>query len=155
VTLRLLSGADQDEFLGLAAAGADLHNPWMSLPATPQEFQAYLTRFDHVTTEGLLVCLRRTGTMAGLVNINSIIRGRFQNGSLAYSAFAPTAGQGYMAEGLGLVLRYASALSPPARIRACLRAEAGHRPPTSRAASARIPSTVRFASATNPRFVSG
>jgi len=79
----------------------------MSLPATPQEFQAYLTRFDHVTAEGLLVCLRRTGTMAGLVNINNIIRGRFQNGSLAYAAFAPTAGQGYMAEGLGLVLRYA------------------------------------------------
>ena len=107
VTLRLLSRADQDEFLGLVAASADLHHPWMSLPATPQEFWAYLTRFDHVTAEGLLVCLRRTGTMAGLVNINNIIRGRFQNGSLAYAAFAPTAGQGYMAEGLGLVLRYA------------------------------------------------
>jgi ribosomal-protein-alanine N-acetyltransferase len=107
VTLRLLSRADQDEFLGLVAASAGLHHPWMSLPATPQEFQAYLTRFDHVTAEGLLVCLRRTGTMAGLVNINNIIRGRFQNGSLAYAAFAPTAGQGYMAEGLGLVLRYA------------------------------------------------
>jgi ribosomal-protein-alanine N-acetyltransferase len=107
VTLRLLSRADQDEFLGLVAASADLHHPWMSLPATPQEFRAYLTRFDHVTAEGLLVCLRRTGTMAGLVNINNIIRGRFQNGSLAYAAFAPTAGQGYMAEGLGLVLRYA------------------------------------------------
>jgi len=107
VTLRLLSRADQDEFLGLVAASADLHRPWMSLPATPQEFRAYLTRFDHVTAEGLLVCLRRTGTMAGLVNINNIIRGRFQNGSLAYAAFAPTAGQGYMAEGLGLVLRYA------------------------------------------------
>jgi ribosomal-protein-alanine N-acetyltransferase len=107
VTLRLLSRADQDEFLRLAAASAELHHPWMSLPATPQEFQAYLTRFDHVTAVGLLVCLRRTGTMAGLVNINSIIRGRFQNGSLAYAAFAPTAGQGYMAEGLGLVLRYA------------------------------------------------
>ena len=107
VTLRLLSRDDQDEFLSLVAASADLHHPWMSLPATPQEFQAYLTRFDHVTAEGLLVCLRRTGTIAGLVNINNIIRGRFQNGSLAYAAFAPTAGQGYMAEGLGLVLRYA------------------------------------------------
>jgi len=107
VTLRLLSRADQEEFLGLVAASADLHHPWMSLPATPQEFRAFLTRFDHVTAEGLLVCLRRTGTMAGLVNINNIIRGRFQNGSLAYAAFAPTAGQGYMAEGLGLVLRYA------------------------------------------------
>jgi [ribosomal protein S5]-alanine N-acetyltransferase len=107
VTLRLLTRADQDEFLGLAAASTGLHHPWMSLPATPQEFQAYLARFDHVTAESLLICLRAPGSIAGVVNINSIIRGRFQNGSLSYAAFAPTAGQGYMAEGLGLVLRYA------------------------------------------------
>ena len=107
VTLRLLTGADQDEFLRLAAVSAGLHHPWMSLPSTPQEFQAYRTRFDHVTAESLLICLRATGSIAGVVNINSIIRGRFQNGSLSYAAFAPTAGRGYMSEGLGLVLGYA------------------------------------------------
>jgi [ribosomal protein S5]-alanine N-acetyltransferase len=107
VTLRLLTGADQGEFLGLVAASTGLHHPWMSLPATPREFQAYLARFDHVTAEGLLVCLRGTGTIVGVVNINSIIRGRFQNGSLSYAAFAPTAGRGYLSEGLGLVLSYA------------------------------------------------
>jgi [ribosomal protein S5]-alanine N-acetyltransferase len=107
VTLRLLTGADQGEFLGLVAVSTGLHHPWMSLPATPPEFRAYLTRFDHVTAEGLLVCLRGTGTIAGVVNINSIIRGRFQNGSLSYAAFAPAAGQGYLSEGVGLVLRYA------------------------------------------------
>ena len=48
VTLRLLGGADQDEFLGLVAASIGLHHPWMSLPATPQEFRACNTRFDHV-----------------------------------------------------------------------------------------------------------
>lgn len=41
------------------------------------------------------------------MNINSIIRGRFQCGSLSYAAFAPTAGNGYLTEGLGLVMRYA------------------------------------------------
>jgi [ribosomal protein S5]-alanine N-acetyltransferase len=107
VTLRLVSGADQGEFLDLASASTGLHHPWMSLPATPQEFQAYLSRFDYVTAEGLLICLRTTGMIAGVVNINSIIRGRFQSGSLSYAAFAPAAGQGYMSEGLGLVLRYA------------------------------------------------
>ena len=107
VTLRLLMAADQGEFLGLAAASADLHHPWMSLAATPPEFQAYLRRFDRVTAEGLLVCLRATGAIAGVIHINNIIRGRFQNGSLSYAAFAPTAGRGYMAEGLGLVVRYA------------------------------------------------
>ena len=45
--------------------------------------------------------------MAGMVTIDSIIRGRFQSASLSYAAFAPAAGQGYMSEGLALVLRYA------------------------------------------------
>ncbi|MFD8531893.1 GNAT family N-acetyltransferase [Streptosporangium canum] len=110
VTLRPITGHDQDEFLELARASVDLHHPWMSLPTKPQEFQTYLRPFDHPqSAKGLLVCVRDTGAIAGNININinSIIRGRFQSGSLAYAAFAPTAGQGYMSEGLGLVLRYA------------------------------------------------
>jgi ribosomal-protein-alanine N-acetyltransferase len=107
VTLRLLGSRDQSEFLALTAASIDLHHPWMSLPATPQEFQVYIRRYERPTDESLLICVRDTGAIAGMVNINSIIRGRFQCGSLAYAAFAPMAGQGYMSEGLGLVLRYA------------------------------------------------
>lgn len=57
--------------------------------------------------KGFLICLRGTGSIVGVIHINSIIRGRFQNGSLSYAAFAPRAGQGYMSEGLGLVPRYA------------------------------------------------
>jgi [ribosomal protein S5]-alanine N-acetyltransferase len=107
VTLRLAASSDQDEFVGLARASASLHHPWTSLPSRPEEFRRFLTRFDHVTNEGFLVCLRETGAIAGNVNISSIIRGRFQNGSLGYAAFAPAAGQGFMTEGLGLVIRYA------------------------------------------------
>jgi len=107
VVLRPLAAGDQEEFLGLVAASADLHRPWMSLPAAPREFQAYVTRYSGPGEESLLVCLRDTGAIAGLININSIIRGRFQCGSLGYAAFAPAAGQGYMSEGLGLVLRHA------------------------------------------------
>ncbi|MEU7893409.1 GNAT family N-acetyltransferase [Nonomuraea sp. NPDC049152] len=106
--LRPIADQDQDEFLELVRASADLHHPWMSLPATPEEFQVYLRRFDDpLSAEGLLVCVRDTGAIAGTVNINSIIRGRLQGASLGYAAFAPTAGQGYMSEGLGLVLRHA------------------------------------------------
>jgi ribosomal-protein-alanine N-acetyltransferase len=108
VILRRISRDDQEEFIGLVRASTALHHPWMSLPATPEQFQLYLTRYDDpLAAEGLQVCVRDTGAIAGHISINSIIRGRFQNGSLAYAAFAPTAGQGYMSEGLGLVLRYA------------------------------------------------
>lgn len=107
MTLRPSVEGDRDEFLRLVGASVDLHRPWMSLPATAEEFAAYLARYARPDEESLLVCVRETGAIAGLVNINSIIRGRFQNGSLAYAAFAPTAGQGYMSEGVGLAVRYA------------------------------------------------
>ncbi|GII79048.1 acetyltransferase [Sphaerisporangium rufum] len=107
VMLRALTAADQDEFVRLTRDSAGLHRPWMSLPATPADFQAYLGRFDHDTAQGLLVCLADTGAIAGTVFLNSIIRGRYQNASLAYAAFSPTAGQGYLSEGVGLVLGYA------------------------------------------------
>src|SRR5262249_20323736 len=72
-----------------------------------EKFQAYAARYEQPDEESLLVCVRGTGAIAGMVNINSIIRGRLQSGALAYAAFAPTAGQGYLTEGLDLVVRYA------------------------------------------------
>lgn len=107
VTLRHLASGDQDEFLGLVNASADLHRPWVSLPSTREQYQAYLARYAQPDEESVLICVRGSGAIAGVVNINSIIRGRFQSASIAYAAFAPTAGQGYMTEGLTLVVRYA------------------------------------------------
>jgi [ribosomal protein S5]-alanine N-acetyltransferase len=109
VTLRPPVGGDEREFVELARASADLHRPWTSVPSSPEEFRAYLGRYQRPGEESLLICVRNTGAIAGVVNINSIIRGRFQCGSLGYAAFAPSAGQGYLTEGLGLVLRYAFA----------------------------------------------
>jgi [ribosomal protein S5]-alanine N-acetyltransferase len=107
VRLRPLTAGDEREFLDLVAVSSDLHRPWVSLPSTAEAFGAYVTRYSAAEETSLLICLRETGTIAGLVNINSIIRGRFQNGSLAYAAFAPTAGRGYLTEGLELTVRYA------------------------------------------------
>jgi [ribosomal protein S5]-alanine N-acetyltransferase len=107
VALRPATSGDEAEFLDLVHASARLHHPWMSLPSTPEGFQAYIRRYEQRCEESLLICLRSTGAIAGMVNINSIIRGRFQCGSLGYAAFAPTAGNGYLTEGLGLAVKYA------------------------------------------------
>ena len=107
VVLRPLTAGDQDEFLELARASVSLHHPWYTLPITAAEFRVYLQRFSRPETEGLLVCVRGSGAMAGLFTIDTIVRGRFQSASLSYAAFAPAAGRGYMSEGLALVLRYA------------------------------------------------
>ncbi|MFJ3835178.1 GNAT family N-acetyltransferase [Streptomyces sp. NPDC054904] len=107
VELCPLTIADEDEFCSLVRAGAELHAPWMQLPATAEEFRSWMTRFDDGTNRGFLIRVRETGAAAGTVNVNSIIRGRYQGASLGYAAFAPSAGLGYMAEGLALVMEYA------------------------------------------------
>lgn len=107
VELRPLTLADQDEFCSLVQSSAELHRPWMRLPATAQEFHAWMRRFDDGTNRGFLIRIRETGVAAGTININSIIRGRYQGASLGYAAFAPSAGQGYMTEGLIITLRHA------------------------------------------------
>jgi [ribosomal protein S5]-alanine N-acetyltransferase len=107
VMLRELTAADEDEFLGLARASVGLHHPWYSMPTTPDAFGAYLIRLSQPGTQARLVCVREGEAMAGIITIDTIVRGRFQSASLSYAAFAPAAGRGYMSEGLGLVLRYA------------------------------------------------
>lgn len=107
VELCPLTLADQDEFCSLARASTELHSPWMQLPTTAEEFRSWMRRFEDGTNLGFVIRVRETGAAAGMVNINSIIRGRYQGASLGYAAFAPSAGRGYMAEGLALVLRHA------------------------------------------------
>jgi [ribosomal protein S5]-alanine N-acetyltransferase len=46
VTLRPATSGDEAEFLDLVHASARLHHPWMSLPATPEDFQAYIRRYE-------------------------------------------------------------------------------------------------------------
>ncbi|MGC0420116.1 GNAT family N-acetyltransferase [Embleya sp. AB8] len=107
VELHPLTRSDQDEFCTLVQASSELHLPWMQLPTTAEEFQAWMHRFDDGGNLGFLVRVRETGAAAGTVNINSIIRGRYQGASLGYAAFAPSAGHGYMTEGLAVTLRHA------------------------------------------------
>lgn len=107
VELHPLTLADQDEFCGLVRASAQLYGPYMQLPATAEAFRVWMRRFDGGTNLGFLVRVRETGAAAGTVNINSVIRGRYQGASLGYAAFAPSAGRGYMTEGVAAAMRHA------------------------------------------------
>lgn len=63
-----------------------------------------LSRVEDDRYEPLLVCRRDTGAIAGYINVNEIVRGSFQSAYLGYGVVAAHAGQGYMSEGLQLVL---------------------------------------------------
>lgn len=107
VELRRLAREDREELTRLARASGDLYHPWIHAPTTDEEFDSYLARFNRETAEGFLISIRNTDTLAGFININEIIRGPYQRGTLGYGAFAPSTGKGYMAEGLRLLFRFA------------------------------------------------
>jgi ribosomal-protein-alanine N-acetyltransferase len=106
VLIRRISPADREEFVGLVNASADFLSPWTVLPGSPEEFDKYLSRFDGVSAECLLVCLRTTGAIAGTVSISQIVRGPYQRATAGYNAFAPTARRGYLSAGLKLVFSF-------------------------------------------------
>lgn len=109
VGLRHLNRLDQAEFVALNSESADFLAPWMpgKPVTTPEAFDAYFARFDGLAHEGLVICRLDTGAIVGRANINNIVRGTHQAGTLGYCAYASTTGRGFMTEGLRLVARYA------------------------------------------------
>lgn len=105
--LRAPTARDGRRFLALVRASKKLHGAWVSAPATPEAFRDYLARTRKVDREAFLVCRREDDEIVGVINISQIFHGSFRSAYLGFYAFAPHAGDGYMTEGLGLVLRHA------------------------------------------------
>ena len=105
--LRLPTSANCESFLTAVRASVSLHQPWVFPPDSPAAFETYLQRLARDDQDGRLICLQSTGELVGVINLNNIIRGAFQNAFLGYYAFVPFAGQGLMGEGLRLMLAYA------------------------------------------------
>jgi [ribosomal protein S5]-alanine N-acetyltransferase len=100
--------ADCAAFLRAAYRSRKLHGQWINPKArTRKEFATYLERFKPGYKYGFLVIDRASGEIAGVININDIIRGCLQSASLGYYAFVPYARQGLMFEGMQLVIKYA------------------------------------------------
>lgn len=98
---------DEEEFVTLARDSVDLHQGLITPPTGPDEFGEYLARFDGVNAIGLVIRLNRTRELAGLLNITDIVRSPDPCASLGYGVFAATAGHGYVAEAVRLVIPYA------------------------------------------------
>ena len=107
VYLRSVTRRDRQEFLALMNESRHLHEPWISPPLTPFAFQNYLTRTQREDHAGLLICLCKTDEIAGIVNLNNIVRGTFLSASLGYYGTSRHAGLGYMQEGLEQAIRHA------------------------------------------------
>ena len=93
----------QDEFLAAVVRSRKLHGKWAAPPMTATAFRENLKRLRGGTHLGYWVCTE-DGELAGVININEIVRGVFCSGYLGYYAFVPHNGRGYMKKGLNAVL---------------------------------------------------
>ena len=93
----------QAEFLAAVAKSRKLHAVWTTAPRTAKEFRQYIKRVDSPSHIGYWI-RTEAGELAGVVNINEIVRGRFRSGYLGYYGFAPHHGRGYMTEGIRAVV---------------------------------------------------
>jgi [ribosomal protein S5]-alanine N-acetyltransferase len=107
VLLRHPRPRDRDEFLDRVRGSRSLHRPWVHPPADDAAFRAFVRSDDDPSTQRLLVCRRADAAIVGVFNLSQIFYASFRNAYLGYYAFAPFAGQGYMHDGIRLMLRHA------------------------------------------------
>jgi [ribosomal protein S5]-alanine N-acetyltransferase len=107
VFLRPPARGDRNEFTGLMRASQSFHNPWATAPTDDERFSAYLADARRADFEAMLLCRSEDGAIMGFFNLSQIVRRGFQSAYLGYAVGEPFAGQGYMRDGLELVLRYA------------------------------------------------
>ncbi|WP_034264226.1 GNAT family N-acetyltransferase [Aminiphilus circumscriptus] len=107
VFLRRPVAADEDEFLALMRRSLEFLAPWIYPPSDGEAFRDYLRGRDGERDDGFFLCLNDTGEIAGVINLNAIVRRWFQSAYLGYYMGAPFAGRGFMTEGIGLVMSFA------------------------------------------------
>ncbi len=88
-------------------ASRSFHKPWASAPTDDERFSAYLADARRPDFEALILCRHEDEAIIGFFNLSQIVRRGLQSAYLGYAAGKPFAGQGYMREGLELVLRHA------------------------------------------------
>jgi RimJ/RimL family protein N-acetyltransferase len=84
-----------------------LHHPWVTAPETQDAVEQWLTRTSGERAAALVACRREDSAIVGVFNLSEIVRGAFQSSYASYYAHAAYSGNGYMTEGLRLVLQHA------------------------------------------------
>lgn len=107
VFIRAPTVRNRDELLALWRSSRRFLRPWVDTPRGAGAVARYLRRVRRQTERGFLVCRRGDQAIVGVVNVSQIFLGNSRSAYLGFYAGAAHAGQGFMGEGLRLVLRHA------------------------------------------------
>jgi len=120
MTLRVMTADDRDEFVRVHRVSQEFFAPWsptMAADDTPETlFEKQLRR----TTDGLasgrdmrLAGFTDDGRLAGIFNLNEIVRGDFQNAYAGWRVNVELARQGYGAEGVSALVKRVAFVPAP------------------------------------------
>jgi ribosomal-protein-alanine N-acetyltransferase len=109
VALRLASPrrSDRAEFLELVHASTAFHRPWTYPPSDAAGFRRMLERNKRDDYDAQLLRREDDDAIVGIFELSGIMRGFFHSAYLGYWVGEPFARQGYMTEGMRLLLRHA------------------------------------------------
>jgi ribosomal-protein-alanine N-acetyltransferase len=96
--------ADRADVLAMNKASQDFHRPWAHPPVDAAGYAELLDRDARPDCEAFLVRRTADDALVGVFVLSQIFRKGFQNAYLGYYGSGEHAGQGYMSEGLALVL---------------------------------------------------
>jgi ribosomal-protein-alanine N-acetyltransferase len=98
---------DEHEILAAVRRSEKLHHPWAFPPRSHVEYESYLERIRGGRAIGYLVRRKSDEYLAGVINVSAPVMGVFRSAYLGFYAFSGLEAQGYMTEGLSLVLDHA------------------------------------------------
>jgi ribosomal-protein-alanine N-acetyltransferase len=92
------------EWIELAQTSAAFHRPWVYLRADAAGFDEYMQKVADGRTIGFFVRRASDLRLAAVINLNEPVMAAFHSAYLSYYADAACARQGYVSEGLALVI---------------------------------------------------
>ena len=92
------------EILEASRRSESLHHPWVLPPKSHDEYASYLERLRMGRTIGFLIRRKSDECLAGVINVSEPVMGMFRSAYLGFYAFSGFEAQGYMTEGMSLVL---------------------------------------------------
>ncbi len=81
-----------------------LHRAWVQVPTSSQAFQRYVREMNTSDDQAFVVIRSDTQQMVGVVELQDIFRGDFQNAYLIYYVFEGQQRQGLMKAAVGQVI---------------------------------------------------
>jgi [ribosomal protein S5]-alanine N-acetyltransferase len=95
---------DAAEWIELVQTSTAYHRPWVYLRADAAGFDEYMHKIATGRTIGFFVRRAADLRLAAVINLNEPVMAAFHSAYLSYYADAGCAGQGYVSEGLALVV---------------------------------------------------